>query len=271
MTFMEKLSAAWRANDSMVCVGLDPDLKKLPAVFKNEKYPIYSFNRALIDATRHAVCAYKPQAAFYAGQRAEEELMMTMEYLRKTCPEIPVILDVKRGDIGSTAAMYAREAFDCFGADAATVNPYMGTDNLQPFLDRADRGVIILCRTSNPSGCELQSLVCDGRPVFMHVAELARDKWNANGNVALVVGATCPEELASVRRACPDMPLLVPGVGAQGGDVAAVVKHGCTKDGYGLVINSSRGIIYASNGPDFAAAAGRAAETLRDTINGCRG
>ncbi len=271
MTFMEKLNGAWRGNKSMVCVGLDPDLKKLPAVLKGEKYPVFAFNRALIDATKHAVCAYKPQAAFYAGQNAVEELAMTMEYLRKICPEIPVILDVKRGDIGSTASMYAREVYDIFGADAATVNPYMGTDTLKPFLDRADKGTVILCRTSNPSGGELQNLTADGKPVFMHVAELARDQWNYNGNAALVVGATCPEELAMVRKACPGMPLLVPGVGAQGGDVEAVIRNGCTREGLGLIINSSRGIIYASNGDDFAAAAGHAAETLRDTINTCRG
>ncbi|MBQ7394633.1 MAG: orotidine-5'-phosphate decarboxylase [Lentisphaeria bacterium] len=271
MTFAEKLNTAWRKNDSMVCVGLDPDLKKLPAVLKDEKYPIFAFNKALIDATCHAVCAYKPQAAFYAGQQAEDQLMMTMEYLRETCPEIPVILDVKRGDIGSTASMYAKEAFDCYGADAATVNPYMGTDTLKPFYDRTDKGVVILCRTSNPSGCELQNLICDGKPVFIHVAELARDQWNVNGNAALVVGATCPEELARVRAVCPDMPLLVPGVGAQGGDVEAVVKNGCTADGYGLIINSSRGIIYASAEADFAEAARKATETLRDTINQYRG
>ncbi len=271
MTFMEKLQSIWKKNNSMVCVGLDPDKAKLPAVLQQEKHPVFAFNRALIDATKHAVCAYKPQAAFYAGQQAEEELLMTMEYLQKVCPEIPVILDVKRGDIGSTAMMYAKEAFDVYKADAATVNPYMGTDTHKPFLDRRDKGAVILCRTSNPSGGELQNLVADGKKLFLHVAELVRDKWNYNGNAAMVVGATCPEELAEVRRACPEIPLLVPGVGAQGGDVAAVVKNGCTRDGFGLVINSSRGIIYASQGADFAEAALCACEKLRDTINHCKG
>ena len=270
MTFIEKLRAAWRNNRSLVCVGLDPDRSKLPQALRGEAHPIFAFNRAIIDATCDAVCAYKPQAAFYAGQDADDELLMTLVYLQQRCPEIPVILDVKRGDIGSTASMYAREAFDRYGADAVTVNPYMGTDTLKPFLDRADKGVFILCRTSNPSGAELQSLDCGGQPLYERVAMLARDRWNANGNAGLVVGATCPEELARVRAICPEMPFLVPGVGAQGGDVAAVLRVGQAASGDGLVINSSRGIIYAASDDAFAAAAGRAARALRDQINTCR-
>ena len=270
MTFIEKLNAAWRSNESMVCVGLDPDLKKLPECVRNTEYPIFNFNKAIIDATCNFVCAYKPQSAFYAGQDADEELAMTMDYLHTTCPGIPVILDVKRGDIGSTASMYALEAFERYHADAVTVNPYMGVDTLKPFLDYADRGVFILCRTSNPSAVDLQNLVCDGKMVYEHVAELAQNKWNYNGNAGLVVGATYPGELKNVRTICPDMPLLVPGVGAQGGDVQAVVENGCDKNGYGMVINSSRGIIYASKGEDFADAAGAAADELRQLINSFR-
>lgn len=270
MTFIEKLQSAWRNNNSLVCVGLDPDRKKLPDAVKGEKYPIFAFNRAIIDATRDAVCAYKPQAAYYAGQDADAELKMTIDYLRETCPEIPVILDVKRGDIGPTAVMYAQEAFDRYRADAVTVNPYMGHDTLLPFLERADKGVFILCRTSNPGSGDLQELVCDGKMIYEHVAVMAHDKWNANGNIGLVVGATYPEELKRVRQFCPAMPLLVPGVGAQGGDVEQVIRNGASADGCGLVINSSRGIIYASNGADFGAAAGAAARELRDLINSFR-
>lgn len=266
MTFMEKLQALWRKNDSMVCVGLDPDRAKLPECLRDAKHAIFEFNKAIVDATSPYVCAYKPQAAYYAGQDADDELAMTIDYIRSNHPEIPVILDVKRGDIGSTAEQYAKEAFVRYQADAATVNPYMGSDAVNPFLKYADKGVVILCRTSNPSSKELQELVADGKKIYEHVAVLARDVWNAAGNVLLVLGATYPEELAAVRGLCPGLPFLVPGVGAQGGDVEKVVRAGRTADGYGLVINSSRGIIYASKGADFAEKAGLAARTLRDQI-----
>ncbi len=267
MNFMEKLNKAWAANNSLVCVGLDPDLKKLPACLAGESDPIFKFNKAIVDATHDLVCCYKPQAAYYAAYSADDQLKMTIDYIRTTYPEVPVILDVKRGDIGSTAEMYAKEAFERYNADSLTVNPYMGTDNLKPFLDYADRGVIVLCRTSNPSSCELQELVCDGKTIYEHVAILARDKWNYNQNVALVIGATFPEELAKIRAMCPDMPFLVPGVGAQGGDVQKVVENGCTKAGTGLMINSSRGIIYADKSEKFAEGARKAALELRDLIN----
>jgi len=267
MAFMSKLRQAWERSNSMVCVGLDPDVEKLPSAVTGSRYPIFEFNKGLIDATHDVVCCYKPQAAYYAGQNADDQLAMTLAYLRDKYPEVPVILDAKRGDIGSTAAMYAREVFDRYGADAVTVNPYMGTDNLKPFLDYTDRGVVILCRTSNPGSKELQELVADGKPIYQHVAGLARDKWNYNHNVLLVIGATFPEELATVRALCPELPFLVPGVGAQGGDVEKVVKFGRDASGWGLVINSSRGIIYASSGDDFAVAARQAAIELRDTIN----
>jgi orotidine-5'-phosphate decarboxylase len=267
MTFLEKLQNIWKKNDSMVCVGLDPDLNKLPKCLKSFEFPIFEFNKQIIDATCDLVCAYKPQAAYYAGQDADDQLKMTIDYIWKNYPEIPVILDVKRGDIGSTAQMYALEAFGRYQADAVTLNPYMGFDTLKPFLDHAERGVIILCRTSNPSSCELQELVSDGKTIFEHVAVLARDKWNYNKNVLLVIGATFPEELGRIRQLCPEMPFLVPGVGAQGGDVKKVLENGTTADGFGLIINSSRGIIYADNTENFAAASREAAMKLRNTIN----
>ena len=189
MNFYEKLKHAAQLNRSLVCVGLDPDLKKLPACLAGKKNPIFEFNKAIIDATRDWVCCYKPQIAYYAGQGAEAELKMTIDYIREQAPLMPVILDAKRSDIGSTAEMYAREAFEQYNADAVTVNPYMGFDTLKPFLDYEDRGVVVLCRNSNPNSGDLQNLMCDGKMVYEHVAELARDKWNYNRNVALVVGA----------------------------------------------------------------------------------
>ncbi|MBR2345200.1 MAG: orotidine-5'-phosphate decarboxylase [Lentisphaeria bacterium] len=270
MNFMEKLTAAMRRNNSLVCVGLDPALNKLPAVLQGRPDAIYEFNCRLVDATKDYVCAYKPQAAYYAGQDCDEALKASIAYIKENAPDVPVILDVKRGDIGSTAEWYAKEAFDRYGADAVTVNPYMGYDAVQPFLDYADKGVIILCRTSNPHSGDLQNLVADGKPLYVHVAELVRDKWNGNKNAALVIGATYPEELRELRQLCPDLPFLVPGVGAQGGDVEKVVKYGCSADGLGIIVNSSRGIIYASKGEDYAEAAGAAAKELRDQINSYR-
>ena len=270
MTFYEKITAAWTKNNSLVCVGLDPDFNKLPECVKGGKNPLFDFNKAIIDATKDYVCAYKPQAAYYAGQDRDEDLKMTMDYLAENAPDIPVILDVKRGDIGSTAEMYAKEAFERYHADAVTVNPYMGFDTLKPFLDHADKGVIILCRTSNPNSGDLQNLVSDGYMLYEHVAMLVRDRWNYNKNAALVIGATYPEELKKIRTLCPELPFLVPGVGAQGGDVQKVIANGATADKTGLIINSSRGIIYASKGEDFAEKAGAAAKELRDLINSYR-
>lgn len=270
MTFFEQLEACAGRNDSLLCVGLDPDFKKLPEAVRSSGTPLFDFNRAIVDATKTFVCCYKPQAAYYAGQNRDAELERTIEYIHSEAPGVPVILDVKRGDIGSTAEMYAKEAFDRYRADAVTVNPYMGFDTLKPFLDRADKGVVVLCRTSNPNSGDLQNLVADGRPLFEHVALLVRDRWNYNGNAALVIGATYPEELKALRELCPELPFLVPGVGAQGGDVEKVVRFGCRKSGGGVMINSSRGIIYASHDENFAAAAGEAARTLRDQINSFR-
>lgn len=269
-TVFERMRAAAEKNASLVCVGLDPALNKLPEHLRNCKQPFFEFNKAIVDATRDLVCCYKPQAAYYAGDDRDDELLATIAYIRETAPDVPVILDVKRGDIGTTAEQYAREAFDRYGADCATLNPYMGWDAVQPFLEREGKGAFILCRTSNPSAVELQNLISDGKPLYEHVAELVRDKWNGNSNAGLVIGATAPEELARLRKLCPDMWFLVPGVGAQGGDVEKVVKAGCDADGYGMAVNSSRGIIYASKGTDFAEAAGRAARELRDLINSFR-
>ena len=267
MTFTQKLKAAWKRNDSLVCVGLDPEMERFPEHLRDVPSPIFQFNKAIIDATAHLVCAFKPQFAHYAAYDAEHQLERSIEYIKQKHPDIPVILDSKRGDVGNTAVRYAIEAFERYEADAVTVNPYLGTDSLEPFLKYADKGVIVLCRTSNPGARDLQDLDVGGRKLYQKVAEMAAQRWNANGNCALVVGATYPQELAQVRAIVGDMPLLVPGVGAQGGDVEAVVKSGQTQDGTGLMISSSRGIIYAGSGEDFAIAARNAAQVLRDQIN----
>jgi len=268
--FIDKLRAAQAAHDSLVCVGLDPEIERFPKHIAAEPSPIFQFNRAIIDATRDLVCAFKPQFAHYAAYEAEDQLERTIDYIHRTAPGVAVILDAKRGDIGSTAERYAIEAFERYGADAVTVNPYLGTDALEPFLRHADRGVIVLCRTSNPGGADLQALPVGGRPLYQVVAELAARRWNSRGNCLLVVGATYPQELAAVRALVGDMPLLVPGVGAQGGDVAAAVTAGQSADGSGLIISSSRAILYASAGEDFAAAARAATQALRAQINQSR-
>ncbi|MYM35654.1 orotidine-5'-phosphate decarboxylase [Duganella sp. FT94W] len=269
MTFINKLSAAWTANDSLLCVGLDPDMAKLPAQFHGDPQGIYHFCREIIDATADLACAFKPQIAYFAALSAEGQLQQICDYARAHYPHIPLILDAKRGDIGATARQYAREAYDRYGADAVTVNPYMGFDSVAPYMEWRERGVIILCRTSNAGGSDLQFLDVGGQPLYQHVARLVSEKWNANGQCALVVGATFPEELAQVRAIVGDMPLLVPGIGAQGGDIAATVTSGRTADGAGMMINSSRAILYAAQrtGEDFAAAARRVAEETRDAIN----
>ena len=267
MNFFAALDNAVARNRSLVCVGLDPALAKLPECVRSCDKAFFEFNRRIVDATRDFVCCYKPQSAFYAGENRDDELAMTIDYIHENAPGIPVILDVKRGDIGSTAEQYAREAFERYNADAVTVNPYMGFDAVKPFLDHTDKGVIVLCRTSNPNSGDLQNLISDGRPLYEHLALLVRDKWNNAGNAALVVGATYPEELKRLRALCPDMVFLVPGVGAQGGDVEKVVRNGCNAAGRGIIVNSSRGIIFAGKGEDFDLAAGRAAKELRDAIN----
>jgi orotidine-5'-phosphate decarboxylase len=267
--FIEKLNTAWREKNSLVCAGLDPDPDKLPASLTG-KDRLFQFNREIIDATAPWVCAFKPQIAYYAAVAAEDQLTKTIDYIRINYPATLIILDAKRGDIGATAKMYAREAFDRYQADAVTVNPYMGGDTLQPFLDYADRGVIILCRTSNPGSGDIQQLAVSGGSVASQVAKLAVSRWNKHNNIGLVVGATYPEEVASVRKLVGAMPLLVPGVGAQGGDLKKVLSAGLDQTGQGLIINASRSIIYASAGVDFASAAADAAQSLCRQINSLR-
>jgi len=269
VNFIDKLSAAWTANNSLLCVGLDPDLAKLPAELRDLPDGITTFCTRIIDATADLACAFKPQIAYFAALGAEKQLEALCRYVRENYPHIPLILDAKRGDIGATATQYAREAFERYGADAVTVNPYMGEDSLDPYLAWKDRGVIILCRTSNPGGSDLQFLNTDGEPLYQRVARLVADKWNKNGQCALVVGATFPEELAQVRAIVGDLPLLVPGIGAQGGDIAATVGAGQTANGMGMMISSSRAIIYATpqDGEDWADAARRVAIETRDAIN----
>jgi orotidine-5'-phosphate decarboxylase len=268
--FIEQLQRGWDANDSLVCVGLDPEIERFPPHIAASASPIFQFNKAIIDATADLVCAYKPQFAHYAAYEAEDQLERTINYIHRNYPGIPVILDSKRGDVGNTAERYAIEAFERYHADAVTVNPYLGGDSLEPFLKYADRGVIILCRTSNPGAVDLQDLEVSGRRLFHVVADLAARRWNSRGNCLLVVGATYPRELAEVREIVGNMPLLVPGVGAQGGDVTQVVQNGQSTAGAGLMISSSRGILYASAAENFASAARDAAQKLRDQINASR-
>jgi orotidine-5'-phosphate decarboxylase len=278
MTFRAKLSEAWRRNDSLLCVGLDPDPARFPGEMKGRADRIFDFCRAIVDATAAEACAFKPQIAYFASQRAEDQLEALMAHIRTKHPQLPVILDAKRGDIGATAEQYAREAFERYGADALTVNPYMGLDSIEPYLAWRDRGVIVLCRTSNAGGSDLQALEVKGAQagpaderLYQRVARMVAGPWNTSGQCALVVGATFPEELADVRRIVGDrLPILVPGIGAQGGDIEASVRAGRTTDGTGMAINSSRAILYASSGDDFAEAALRVARETREAINRAR-
>jgi orotidine-5'-phosphate decarboxylase len=275
MIFIDKLSAAWNRHNSLLCVGLDPDIAKFPKELQQRPDAIFDFCKAIIDATADTVCAFKPQIAYFAALGAEDQLQAICDYLRQHYPYLPIILDAKRGDIGATAEQYAKEAFERYRADAVTVNPYMGFDSVAPYLEWNDRGVIILCRTSNPGGSDLQFLNVDGKPLYQHVARLVAEKWNSSGQCGLVVGATFPAELAQVRNIVGDMPLLVPGIGAQGGDIQATVQAGKTRSGTGMMINSSRAILYAQTddktGEDFAQAARRVAMRTRDEINRFRG
>lgn len=268
MNFIQALKNRWHQHNTLVCVGLDPYPEKYPESIGHEPDNIFEFNKAIIDATQDLVCAYKPQFAHFAAHAAEEQLKRTIAYIKQTYPDIPVILDSKRGDIGSTAGMYAKEAFLHYQADSVTVNPYMGVDTVEPFAQYSEKGVILLCRTSNPGASELQNLEVEtGMKLYEQVAKLAAESWNANRNLMLVVGATAPSEMAAIRKIVGEMPFLVPGIGAQGGDIAAVMAAGKTEDGAGLVINSSRGVLYASSGEDFAEAARVETLSLRDEIN----
>ena len=280
MGFIDKLRARWRDADTLLCVGLDPDLARLPESYLAgdaddgdgdagaPAQALFAFCRDIADATAEFACAFKPQIAYFAAHNGgEAALQRLIAHLNAAHPQVPVILDAKRGDIGSTAEQYACEAFERYGADAVTLNPYMGRDSAQPFLQYNDRGCIFLCHTSNPGARDFQELPVDGEPLYRRIARTIAGEWNADGNCALVVGATLPRELAEIRAIVGDMPLLIPGVGTQGGDVEAVVRHGKTADGSGLMINSSRGILYAASGEDYAEAAAQAARALRDTIN----
>jgi len=296
-SFTLTLRQRWQAADSMLCVGLDPDPARIPAHLGTGPEAIDRFCRDIIAATADTVCAFKPQIAYFAAQGAEDVLAGLITHIHAEHPGIPVILDAKRGDIGSTARQYGVEAFDRFKADALTLSPFMGFDSIEPYFEWAGRGLILLCRTSNPGGNDLQALSVlpagdatgtpSGAPsprqsasdtasstqpekLYEHLARLAAGPWNVNGELGLVVGATFPDELARVRTLAPRLPLLVPGVGAQGGDVNATVRAGLDADGYGLVINSSRAILYAGQSTDFADQARKAAVATRDAIRAAR-
>ena len=269
MTFIEQLRTAERQNGSLLCVGLDPDPAKFPEPYRGDSNRIYDFCAAIVDATADLVIAFKPQIAYFAAHRAEAQLERLVAHMRRTAPSVPVVLDAKRGDIGSTAEQYAIEAFERYGADAVTLSPFMGFDSVAPYLKYHNKGAFLLCRTSNPGGDDFQSqrlASVDGQPLlYEHIAHLAQGPWNLNGQLGLVVGATYPAEIERVRALAPTVPLLIPGVGAQGGDAAATVKAGW-RGANGetvapVVVNSSRAILYASGGADFAAAA--RAEALR--------
>lgn len=271
MTFIQQLAAAWQKNNSLLCVGLDPDPAKFPVHLHNHDDAIFEFCAAIVDATADLVCAFKPQIAYFAARRAEDQLEALIAHIHEKHPGIPVILDAKRGDIGSTAEQYAIEAFERYKADAVTVNPYMGRDSVDPYLAYPDKGVILLCRTSNPGGSDLQFLEVGnsggGEKLYERVARLAAREWNTTGQISLVVGATFPAEIARVREIVGDMPLLVPGIGAQGGDIEATMNAGRTQDATGLMINSSRAILYAGKDENFATAARKVAQETRDAIN----
>ena len=261
--FFDRLKTRQQSLRTHLCIGLDPDLSRLPEHLRGEPDAIFRFNQAIIDATSDLTCCYKPQNAHFTGIGAEDQLESTIRYLKDL--DVPVLLDSKRGDVDSTSVHYAREAFERYGADAITANPYMGYDALMPFLDYKDRGVFVLCRTSNPGGADLQHLeLASGDPLYVHVARLAAEQWNQNGNVGLVVGATRPDELAHVRAACGDLPFLLPGIGAQGGDIEDAVQSAA---GGPIIISASRSVLYAGSGVDFDQSARAAAEDTRQAIN----
>lgn len=265
----EKLNTIIEKNNSLLCIGLDPVLNKIPSHIQNQMNPIFAFNKAIIDATADLVCAYKPNSAFYEAYGTEgiSQLKLTCDYIRQTHPELFLILDAKRGDIGSTNVGYVQFAFEWLQADAITLHPYLGADAIKPFLERKDKGIIILCRTSNPGAGEFQDLIVENEPLYKRVAAHVVYDWNKHGNCMLVVGATYPQELAEIRAIAGDMTFLVPGIGAQGGDIEKTVKAGLNSQKAGMIINSSRGIIFASNGTDFAEKAREETQKLRDEIN----
>jgi len=260
-------------------VGLDPEPSRFPAGITRDAQGIHDFCVRIVEATADLAIAFKPQIAYFAAHRAEPQLERLMARMREIAPKVPIILDAKRGDIGSTAEQYAREAFDRYGADAVTLSPFMGFDSVAPYLQYKGKGAFLLCRTSNPGGDDLQNqrlASVEGQPLlYEHVARLAQGPWNLNGQLGLVVGATYPQEIERVRELAPTLPLLIPGVGAQGGDAAATVQAGWRGDGAGattgaVIVNSSRAILYAGEGTDFAHAARAAALATRDALNRAR-
>ena len=273
MTFLDMLRDATTRNDSLLCVGLDPEPTRFPESVRGEAHKIYDFCAAIVDATADLVCAFKPQIAYFAAHGAEDQLERLMQHMRANAPRVPVILDAKRGDIGSTAEQYAREAFERYGADAVTLSPFMGFDSVEPYLRYPGKGAFLLCRTSNPGGDDFQNqrlASVDGQPLlYEHIARLAQGPWNKNGQLGLVVGATYPAEIERVRQLAPSLPLLIPGVGAQGGDAVATVRAGLTAAGP-IIVNSSRAILYASSGADFADAARTAARATRAQLQAAR-
>ena len=274
MTFLEQLQGAERQNGSLLCVGLDPEPSKFPASMKGDASKIYDFCAQIVDATADLAISFKPQIAYFAAHRAEDQLEKLMAHMRRNAPHVPVILDAKRGDIGATAEQYAIEAFERYGADAVTLSPFMGFDSVQPYLKHHGKGAFLLCRTSNPGGDDLQNqrlASVQGQPLlYEHIAKLAQGSWNVNGQLGLVVGATYPAEIERVRSLAPTLPLLIPGVGAQGGDAVATIKagyrqlNGATTGA--VIVSSSRAILYASSGPDFAQAARNEAMRTRDVL-----
>lgn len=262
MTFQEKLNAIIEKNNSLLCVGLDADIEKIPSRFQEEKFPQFTFNKWIVDQTIECVCAYKPNTAFYEarGIRGIEELKLTCDYVRTTYPEIPVILDAKRGDIGNTNKGYVEFAFDYLQADAITLHPYLGKEALHPFLERTDKGCIILCRTSNPGADEFQDKMIDGKMLYQTVAQNVISDWNTNNNCLLVLGATYPKELAEIRALSNEMTFLVPGIGTQGGDLEKTMKAGLNSQKKGMIISTSRAVIFTENPK-------KEAETLQKEIN----
>jgi len=275
MNFIESLARAETLNDSVLCVGLDPDPSKFPGSWKDDASRIFDFCATIVDATKDLVIAFKPQIAYFAAQRAEDQLERLIAHIHAVAPEVPVILDAKRGDIGSTAEQYAHEVFERYRADAVTLSPFMGFDSIEPYLRYDGKGAILLCRTSNPGGSDLQAQTLhNGDKVFEHIARLAQGEWNRSGQLALVVGATYPDEIERVRALAPTLPLLIPGIGAQGGDAAATVRAGWRAEGgrtvAPIIVSSSRAVLYASRGDNFAEAARRAASATRDELNQAR-
>ena len=274
MTFLELLQGAERQNGSLLCVGLDPEPGKFPANMKGDAGKIYDFCAQVVDATADLALAFKPQIAYFAAHRAEDQLEKLMAHMRRNAPHVPVILDAKRGDIGATAEQYAIEAFERYGADAVTLSPFMGFDSVQPYLKHHGKGAFLLCRTSNPGGDDLQNqrlASVEGQPLlYEHIAKLAQGPWNVNGQLGLVVGATYPAEIERVRSLAPTLPLLIPGVGAQGGDAVATIKAGYRQSNGAttgaVIVSSSRAILYASSGGDFAQAARQEAMRTRDLL-----